>query len=249
MGGWDKHIVPVPDHEHCDPLCERLFCNIEVAQNNVAVPPTPEADRVYVNTCHEEDHGAAGPHRARADIFWCENHLGSDDCGCGTEHCGYLGTTYYGPLNSVENCGEMRVWVAPFCRKCATQRRMADTAHARGCLVAPCPIDSSLTPFFCVLNRRLTEVVAAQVVAEALVACVGRFSTKNWMLHRLTGVETVSVLSAQYSPGRRGRKKAIQEMSAIALSLGEPLLATESMQWRMETGRWRTLPGAGSSSA
>ena len=31
------------------------------------------------------------------------------------------------------------------CRKCATWRRMATTAHARGFTVAPCPIDSPLT--------------------------------------------------------------------------------------------------------
>ena len=38
--------------------------------------------------------------------------------------------------------------VAPGCRKCATRCHMAATAHARGCPVAPCPIDSPLTPFF-----------------------------------------------------------------------------------------------------
>ena len=63
--------------------------------------------------------------------------------------------------------------VAPCCRKCATRRRMADTAHARGCPVALCLIDSPLTPFFCVTKRRITKVAAAQVVAEAVVAWVG----------------------------------------------------------------------------
>ena len=59
----------------------------------------------------------------------------------------------------------------------------------------------------------------------------------------------MSVPPAQYSQGRRRKRKrkAIQARSAIALSFGEPLLATEFMQWRMETGRGRTLPGAGSS--
>ena len=64
---------------------------------------------------------------------------------------------------------------------------------------------------------------------------------------RLKGAETISVLPKQYSPGRRRKNKAIQARSAIDLSLKEPLLATESIQWRMETGRGRTLPGAESS--
>ena len=38
--------------------------------------------------------------------------------------------------------------VALCCRKCATRRRMAATAHARGCPVAPCPIDSPLRHYF-----------------------------------------------------------------------------------------------------
>ena len=134
--------------------------------------------------------------------------------------------------------------MAPCCRKCATRRRMAATAHARECPVVPCTINSPLTSLFCVVKRRLTKVAAAQVVAEAVVAWVGWYPTKNWMLCRLKGVETVSVLPAQYSPGQRRKKKAIQVRSAIALSLRELLLATESMQWRMEIGRGRTLPGS-----
>ena len=38
--------------------------------------------------------------------------------------------------------------VDPCCRRCATRRRMDATAHAWGCTVAPCPMDSPLTPFF-----------------------------------------------------------------------------------------------------
>ena len=59
------------------------------------------------------------------------------------------------------------------CCKCATRRCTAATAHVWGCLVALCPIDSPLTPFFCVVKRSLTKVAAAQVVAEAVVAWVG----------------------------------------------------------------------------
>ena len=110
VGGWDKRIVPVLDDEIRKPLCERLCRHVEVAQPNVAVPPTHKADCVCVNLCHEEGHCGAGLHRTRADVFWYEPHLGSDDSGCGTERCGNLGTAYCGPLNSVENCGNMRVW-------------------------------------------------------------------------------------------------------------------------------------------
>ena len=86
-------------------------------------------------------------------------------------------------------------------------------------------------------------MAAAQVAAEAVVAWKGWLPTNNWMSRRLKGVVTVSVPLAQYSPGRSRKKKAIQERYVIAWSCGEPLLAAESMQWRMETRRGRTLPG------
>ena len=79
------------------------------------------------------------------------------------------------------------------CHKCATRRRMAATAHARGCPVAPCPIDSPLIPCFCVVKRRLTKVAAEQVEGEAVVYWVGWVPTKNWMSRRVKGVETLSV--------------------------------------------------------
>ena len=47
------------------------------------------------------------------------------------------------------------------CRKCATRRQMAATAHAQGCPIALCPIDSPLTPFLCIVKRKLTKVAAA----------------------------------------------------------------------------------------
>ena len=67
------------------------------------------------------------------------------------------------------------------CHKCATRRQMAATSHERGCSVAPCQIDSPLTPFFCVVKSRLTKVAAAQVEGEAVVAWVGWVPAKNWM--------------------------------------------------------------------
>ena len=65
------------------------------------------------------------------------------------------------------------------------------------------------------------------------------------MSRRMKGVVMVSVLPAQYSPGRSRKNKAIQARSVIAWSRGEPLLAVDSMQWSMETGRGRTLLGEG----
>ena len=102
---------------------------------------------------------------------------------------------------------------------------------------------------FCVVKRRLTKVAAAQVAAESVVAWKGWLPTKNWMSRRLKGVVTVSVPPAHYSPGRSRKKKAIQARSAISWSCGKTLLAAESMQWRMETGKGHTLPGEGSSFA
>ena len=92
-------------------------------------------------------------------------------------------------------------------------------------------------------------MAAAQVAAEAVVAWKGWVPTNNWISRRVKGVVTVSVPQTQYFPGQSRKKKAIQARSAIAWSRGEPLLAAESMQWSMETGRGRTLPGEGSSYA
>ena len=69
--------------------------------------------------------------------------------------------------------------VAPCCCRCSTRRLMAATSHARGWPVAPCPIDSPLTPFLCIVKRRLTKVAASQVAAEAVVDWKGWVPTKN----------------------------------------------------------------------
>ena len=98
------------EHAHREPLCERLCRRVEVAQHNVSAPPTHKADCVCVDSCHEEGHGATRPHRARADVFWCEPHMGSNDSGGGTDCRSNFGTAYCGTFNSAENCGKMRVW-------------------------------------------------------------------------------------------------------------------------------------------
>ena len=80
------------DHAQREPLYERLCRRVEVAQHNVAVPPTHKAYCVCVKSCHEEGHSATGLHRERNDVFLCESHLGSNDSGGGTERCGNFGT-------------------------------------------------------------------------------------------------------------------------------------------------------------
>ena len=80
------------------------------------------------------------------------------------------------PLKTAVRCVS---GVAPCCCRCATRRLMAATAHVRGWPVAPCLMDSPLTPVFCVVKRRLTKVAAAQVAAEAVVAWKGWVPTKN----------------------------------------------------------------------
>ena len=116
------------------------------------------------------------------------------------------------------------------------------------CSGVSCCAVSDGSPFdaiFYVVKRRLTNVAAAQVASEAVVAWKGWLPTNKCMSRRVKGVVTVLVPPAQYSLGRSRKKKAIQARSAIAWSRGEPLLAAESMQWRMETGRGRNLPGEG----
>ena len=71
------------------------------------------------------------------------------------------------PLKTAARCMSR---VAPCCHKCATLSRMAATAHAQGCPVAPCLIYYPLTTLFCVVKKRLTKVAAAKVAAEAVVA-------------------------------------------------------------------------------
>ena len=93
----------------CESFREHLCRRVEVVQHDVAAPPTHKVDHVRVNTCHEEGHGAAGPHRSRADVFWRESHLRSHEGGCGAQHCGNLRTSECGPCSSVENGGEVRV--------------------------------------------------------------------------------------------------------------------------------------------
>ena len=110
MGGWDERIVTVLDHARCKSFRECLRRLVELAQHDIAAPPTHKVDRVRVDMCHELGHGAAGSHRSCNDVFWGESHLGTHDSGYGAQHHGDFGTTDGGPSCSVENGGKVCVW-------------------------------------------------------------------------------------------------------------------------------------------
>ena len=110
VGGWDERVVPMLDHARGQSFRECLRRRVEVAQHDVAAPPTHEADCVRVDTCHEEGHGAAGSHRSCADVFWRESHLGNHGGGCGAQRRGDFGTADGGPSCPVENGGKVCVW-------------------------------------------------------------------------------------------------------------------------------------------
>ena len=148
VGGWDKRIVPVLDHARREPLCECLCRRLEVVQHNVAAPPTHEVDCVYVNLCHEESHGAAGPHQARWRL------LGMNTTWVPMIVVAARSAALILELHNVDHLTRLKTAarcvseVAPCFRKCSTRRRMAATSHAWGCPVAPCPKFFPLTPFF-----------------------------------------------------------------------------------------------------
>ena len=110
------------------------------------------------------------------------------------------------PLKTAARCVSLD---SPCCRKCSTRRWMAATAHVWGWPVAPFLIDYALAQFLCVIKRKLEKVAAAQVEVEAVVAGMGWVTTKNWMLWRVKGVETVYVPPAQYLLGRSRKKNLI----------------------------------------
>ena len=68
------------------------------------------------------------------------------------------------------------------------------------------------------------------MAGEAVVDGLGGVTTKNWMSLRVKGVDTVSVLPAQYLPGRRRKNNVIQARSELYWSWEEPHWATDSMQ-------------------
>ena len=57
--------------------------------------------------------------------------------------------------------------VAPWCRRYATQRLMDTNGHPWVWPVRPCPVNPPLTPFFWVVNRRLTKSACEKMALGA----------------------------------------------------------------------------------
>ena len=115
-----------------------------------------------------------------------------------------------------------------------------------------CCAVSDRLPFDAILLRRKEEANKGGGGAGGGGSCggLGGLTTHEelYVAQVERGRDGVGHAGAVFPESRR-KKKAIQARSAISWSLGEPLLATASMRWSMETGRGQTLPGAGSSFA
>mmetsp|Transcript_42841 Transcript_42841/g.130289 ORF Transcript_42841/g.130289 Transcript_42841/m.130289 type:complete len:298 (-) Transcript_42841:579-1472(-) len=131
-------------------------------------------------------------------------------------------------------------------RSSTTSLPIAATAYAHGCPDRPCPIDSPLTPFFCVLKVRVTKSAAAILAGVARSAEIGRGPKKNWILRILKGVASVSDPPRQYSPGRIKKKKAVQARSAMTCCFGVLERSWASSACRTAIRSGLNLSGAGS---
>ena len=100
------------------------------------------------------------------------------------------------------------------CRRWATRRHNAYFGNNGGSPVAPWPIFSPRTPFFCVAETSITntEAVSSLLVAVAVSNTVR--PTLNVKSYRWNG--DLSYFVSVYSPGRRRKNKAIIIMSVTA---------------------------------
>ena len=103
---------------------------------------------------------------------------------------------------------------APCYRRWATRRRNASFGHNSGSPVAPWPIFSPLTPFFCVVNASIKNVAAASSLLVAVAGSNTVRPTLNVTSDRRNG--ELSDFLPVYSPGCRRKKKAIMIMSVTA---------------------------------
>ena len=105
---------------------------------------------------------------------------------------------------------------APCCQRCITHRRKASFGHNSGSPVAPWPILSPRTPFFCVAKLSITNVVTASSLSVAVEVSNTVRPTLKVTSDRRNGA--LSYFVYVYSPGHRRKKKAIMIMSATACS-------------------------------
>ena len=109
------------------------------------------------------------------------------------------------PLETAARCVS---GVVLCCHKCSTRRRMDATAHARGCPVAPCLIDSPLMPFL----RREEEANKGGGGTGGGGSCGGwgeLFSHKELDVAQVEGGGDGVCPAGAEIPGWRRKKKAI----------------------------------------
>eukprot|EP00980_Cylindrotheca_fusiformis_P020653 scaffold7703_cov127-Cylindrotheca_fusiformis.AAC.2 len=127
-----------------------------------------------------------------------------------------------------------------------TRRAAARTGQKEGLPLRPWPITSPRTPFFCVVNSRVTKVAERRRWGGAVRESSRTPPRKNVVSARRKG--DVSVRVPVYSPGRRRKKKARQSISAMHLAASVALGAEEApmMCKRICTGTGFTREGVGS---
>ena len=138
VGGWDKRIAPVLDHAQCDLLCESLCRHVEVAQNNVAAPPTHKADHVCVDLCHVSTYTMRRAMVPPARIKRALMSSGVNATFGMMIVVTALSAAVILALRTLDHSTPLKIasrcvsGVAPGCCKCATRHYMAATAYAQG---------------------------------------------------------------------------------------------------------------------
>ena len=120
----------------------------------------------------------------------------------------------------------------PCCRRWATQHCNASFGHKRGSPVAPCPIFSPRTPFFCVMNTSITDTAAESSLSVAVEVSNTVHPTLNVTSDRRKGA--LSYFVPVYSLSRSSKKKAIMIISVMACSSGS-LEAADTQSNRSST--------------
>ena len=109
MGGWDKHIVPMLNHACCQTWCEDLCRRVEVAQHDVAAPPSHKPYCVRVESGDQEHHGSSSSHGSCTNVFRLETDLWARYLHWIYECLGDIGDSDGRPLVFVVYCCQRRV--------------------------------------------------------------------------------------------------------------------------------------------
>ena len=119
------------------------------------------------------------------------------------------------------------VLMDPWHRIYVTRRRSADTGQPWGWPILLFTMESHLTPF-CVVNGSLMKSSWARIDGPAVSALNDFRPMKNWVSRGRSRRCAVSTLPWQYSPSRRGKKKAIWARSLMACWISVIPLKLES---------------------